>query len=384
MKTSVVIFLSVIALTSCQSKPTNLEDTPGGDTYGFLPPPVWNASMQNLKQDMLTLEPFIFDKARFIDPANHEFLSKEIHKLAVESKNVKHDPVILTKDPTVRFVAEQFADELQKADENFKAGWPDYTRWQLAKVTSFCLECHTRIRQGPEFNPRDTARPFLNTLPVAEQIEFRIAFRQFNLAYGLALKNLQQIQSSTMVHEDADRIARLALLVSVQHMQDIEKTKKIIQAIERNSTLPLYLKKTNKLWKKSVAVWNPNEVFNQLPAIRNLISTRVSEIEDMRAIPALLRLLTEGQNRSELGESLFLTGESYESLNKISMMSLHENYYESCVRKAPRTKWAQLCFDKLSNSVALSYSGSGGTRIPRDIKNRMEELQKVIQRPVIE
>ncbi len=88
----------------------------------------------------------------------------------------------------------------------------------------------------------------------------------------------------------------------------------------------------------------------------------------MRAIPALLRLLTEGQNRSKLGESLFLTGESY----------------ESCVRKAPRTKWAQLCFDKLSNSVALNYSGSGGTRIPRDIKNRMEELQKVFQRSVIE
>lgn len=51
-------------------------------------------------------------------------------------------------------------------------------------------------------------------MPVPEQIEFMIAFRQFNLAYDLALKNLQQMQSNTAVNVDSDRIARLALPTS--------------------------------------------------------------------------------------------------------------------------------------------------------------------------
>ncbi len=375
---SIIILFSLIYV-SCQSRPTKTDYVNGGVEHGFLPPPVWNQSMQNLKQDMLTLEPYIFDSVEFSSPSNHEFLGKQIHKLAEETKNVKHDPIILTKDPTVRFVAAQFADEIQKADENFQEGWMGYSRSQLAKATSFCLECHTRIHDGPEFSPHDTARPYLSTLPVVEQIEFMIAFRQFNAAYDLALQNLKEIQSEKMINTSSDRVARLALLVSVQYMQDIEKTNKVIKIISQNTTLPLYLKKSNLQWKKSMANWHSSDSLKELPAVRNMLNNRVSEIEDMRAIPALLNLLTEGQSRSEQSESLYLTGQSYENLNKISTMSLHENYYESCARKAPESKWAQKCFDRLLNSVTLNYSGSGGTRIPPEIKSRLDNLQKVIK-----
>lgn len=379
MKTRLIILILGLVVVSCQSRPTKTDNVPGGAPQGFLPPPVWNQSMQNLKQDMLTLEPYIFDSVEFSNPANKEFLGKQIHKLAEESKNIKHDPIILSKDPTVRFVAGQFADEIQKADENYQAGWTGYSRSQLAKATSFCIECHTRIHDGPEFSSHDTVRPYLSTLPAVEQIEFMIAFRQYDAAYDLALKNLKTIQADEKVNTNSDRIARLALLVSVQYMQDIERTNRVIKVIQQNSTLPIYLKKSNNQWKKSMAQWHSNDPLIELPAIRNLLKSRVSEIEDMRAIPALLKLLTEGQSRSEQSESLYLTGQSYENLNKISTMALHENYYESCVRKAPETKWAQKCFDRLEASVALNYSGSGGTRIPKEIKSRLNNIKKVMK-----
>ncbi len=380
MKYLFLSFSTIIILIACQSKPTKTDSVPGGLEDGFLPPPVWNASMQNLKRDMLTLEPYIFSKDDFNDPKNREFLSKEIHRIAAEAQNVKHDPVVLTKDPTVRFVAAGFADELKRADENFKTGWFEYSRGQLAKVTSYCLECHTRSNEGAHFKSNETVRPYLTTLSVSERMEFMIAFRQFEPAYNLGLEKLKLIVEGQKQALESDRIVSLSLLVSVQYMQDLEKAKKVVSTVKKNSSLPTYLKNEARLWQKSLDQWDPNSNLNTLPGIRNFLNHRKSEIDDMRAIPSLLALLTEGLNREELGETLVLTGETYESLKRVSILSLHKNYYESCVRKAPRTKWAKICFKKFTDSVNLDYTGSGGTRIPTDIKKQVDDLKNVIER----
>lgn len=379
MKLKNYFLFCLLTLVSCQSPPTKTNADRGGPEHGFLPPPVWTASMQNLKQDMIALQQFVFNPTEFEKPENQEFLQKEIHKLAEESKNVKHDPAVFTKDPTVRFVANQFAEELQKADENFKSGWKEYSRWQLAKATSYCLECHTRMRDGPSFNPETSTRNYMTRLPAPSQVEFLIAFRQFDPALKFALETLKVGPQDMKGGIESDRIARLALLVAVQYLQDPERAKEVTRVIDQNKDLPLYLKKSNQLWKKSLSVWEPNDRLNTLPQIRKLKQNRISEIEDMRAIPALLGQLTDGLNREELGEALFLTGESYESLNKVSILSLHENYYESCVRQAAHTKWGAICYQKLSDSVATSYTGSSGTRIPKELKLRIEELKKIIE-----
>lgn len=373
------IYFILFVLMACQSKPTKTDYVNGGPEQGFLPPPVWNASMQNLKQDMISVQHFIFDKEQFEKPENQDFLKKQIHKLSEESKNIKHDPVTFTKDPTLRFVATQFADELQNAEENFNAGWSDYSRRQLIKVTSYCLECHTRMRDGPSFNPENSMRNYLTQLPLASRIEYMIAFRQFEPAYNLVIENLKRDDGEKKIDLDSERVARLGLLVAVQYMQDPMKAEKLIQVIEKNSNLPEYLKKANRLWKKSLTAWDINSKLETLPEVRALYNRRVSDVEDLVAIPALLNLLTTPLSRDELGETLYLTGQSYENLHRFSFISLHENYYESCVRQAPHTKWGGLCYKKLSNLIIEGYSGSSGTHIPPDINMKLQNLKKVIE-----
>ncbi|MBC7458927.1 MAG: hypothetical protein H7235_11650 [Bdellovibrionaceae bacterium] len=371
----IILFVSCVALLACQSKPTKTNTI----DYGFMPPPLWNSSMQNMKQNMITLQPYIFNKVVFNDRDNFQFLSKSIHKLAIESANIKHDPMISTRDPTVRFVASQFADELRRADENFKGPWKEYSRSQLVKVTNYCLECHTRLHQGPSFEKDEVEAPFMKTLPVADQIEFMIAFRQYDAAYKMVLANLSGTQKNKDVNFKIDRIVQLGLLISVEYLKDEERTRKITQAIDHNPSLPAYLKQSNEVWKKSIENWSQQGNINTLVQIRSLVNSRISQIEDMRAISALLQLLTNDLNQDELGEALMLTGQSYEALHAISIMSLDENYYESCIRKTPETKWAKVCLDKLSDSLNMGYSGSGGTRLPRHVTAQLDELKNVIK-----
>lgn len=379
MKITVQVLLILLLAISCQNKPTKTDFVEGGAEQGFLPPPVWNSSMQNLKQEMLSIQHFIFDKEQFENPQNKAFLRKKIHQLAEESKNVKHDPVTWTKDPTLRFVAAQFAEELQKADENFQAGWTEYSRWQLVKTTNYCLECHTRMRDGPSFNPENSTRDYFTRMPVPSRIEFLISFRQFEPALKLSMEKLSVDQEDKQVDVDSDRIARLGLLVALQYMQDREKTQKLINVIKQNKDLPDYLKKSNRLWQHSLDRWDENDRLDQLPKIRAFVNRRTSEVDDLIAIPALLRLLTTPLSRDELGETLYLTGKSYAAFHRGAVVPLHENYYEACVRQAPQTKWGALCYKKLSESVADSYTGSAGTRIPVDVKIRLEHLKKEIE-----
>ena len=376
MNKLILFCLSLIVLSACQNKPTKTEAVDDG----FMPPPIWNSSMQNMKQTMISLQPYIFNKVLFNDQDNFQFLSKSIHKLAIESANIKHDPMILTRDPTVRFVAHQFADELHRADENFKGSWKEYSRSQLVKVTSYCLECHTRLHQGPAFQKDDMEAPFMKTLPVADQIEFQVAFRKYDSAYKMVIENLSGKIKNKESNFKIDRVVQLGLLISVQYLKDIEKTLKITQAIDHNPSVPAYLKQANEMWKKSIDNWSHQGNINTLVQIRSLVSGRISEIEDMRAISALLQLLTNDLNQDELGEALMLTGQSYEALHAISVMSLDENYYESCIRKTPETKWAPICLKKLTDSLVMGYSGSGGTRIPWHVTAHLEELKNVIKK----
>ncbi|MBC7467033.1 MAG: hypothetical protein H7256_13675 [Bdellovibrio sp.] len=365
-------------LAGCQNKPTKSNFDSSGTEFGFEPPPVWSGSMQNLKRHLVNLEPYIFDKEKFNAVESEAVLIKEIHGLAVESSYVKHDPAIATKDPTVKFVASQFAEELQQADQNFKGGWKDYSRSQLMKVTSYCVECHTRLRQGPEFQT-DSKSNYVSTLSRRNQIELFIAFREFDKAFSLSLESVRP--ESTFIQKESDiyAVARLGLQVAVQFQQNITKTGLLLSTIDKNKSIPRYLKLANDRWKISIQHWNPDTNLRSLSEIRELIKNRHSEIDDMRAIAALLTYLTSPIQEQELGEALLLTGESYERLNGVSTLALQDNYYEACVRKAPKTKWGKKCFNNLENSVRSSYSGLSKIGLPQDVKKKLDQLKKQLE-----
>ncbi len=341
--------------------------------------PAFTTEMQELKRNLNTLQPYIFNSALFNDDDNKHFLAEKIHQLATSSANVKHDVRMTHSDPTLKFVATEFADELSRADKNFQDGWREYSRTQLVKVTSYCLECHVRLPQGPSFARNESEEVFTHKLPPSERIQLMLSFRQFEAAYKLVLENLSESKKEKSVNYKADHIARLGLMAAIQYMNDYNKAKKIIDVIESNPTLPDYLKRNNKFWAKSLERWPKMNNLNNLKQIRQLITSRISEVDDMRAIGALLYLLNTSLNKNELGEALLLTGQSYEELNKVSLMSLHENYYETCVRQAPATKWAKTCLAKYTDSIVMGYSGSSGTRIPKDVRARLEELRKIIK-----
>ena len=72
---------------------------------------------------------------------------------------------------------------------------------------------------------------------------------------------------------------------------------------------------------------------------------------------------------------VFLVGMSYEVLQNMNLNEMHEFYYQACILKSPHTEQARKCYQSYEESIYLAYTGSSGTHIPTQIKEKLNELE---------
>ncbi len=53
------------------------------------------------------------------------------------------------------------------------------------------------------------------------------------------------------------------------------------------------------------------------------------------------------------------------------------DYFEQAIRLAPRSDVARKAFAQYEDLIRFGYSGSGGTKVPEDEKQRMNVLKKI-------
>lgn len=370
----VAMTLVLLNLTGCRSSEISSTSVP--KEAQKQEPVSWIGNMRELQKSLDIIEPLIFDSKQFVHPKNQSLLKFTIQGLADQSKSVSHNPTLISRDPTVRYVAAHFAEDLKQTNEAFISGKTDFARYRLLKVTSYCVECHTRMQQGPDYRFR-TNEAFLKKLAAPNQIEFLIANRQYDQAFEISRKTLEANRRGSPLAWEIDKVARLGLQVAVQFKDDPTLTEKLLATIEKNPDSPLFLKDKVAPWKLSLQQWKLNPgPYQEISEVRNLIKKRQSEVDDMRAISNLLQLLSRNLKNDELGEVLFLTGQSYENLNDVTPMALNENYYESCIRQVPHSTWSKKCYKSLESSIRLGYTGSGGMRIPLGVQVHLDILRK--------
>lgn len=341
--------------------------------------PNWSASMRSLQKNLTDLEPFLFNLKDYNDPSKQTFIKEKLAALAKESKNIGHNPTMIDRDPTVRFVASQFASDLERASLSFNEGKTEFARYQVMKVASACIQCHTRMQQGPAFN-FSKSESFFNLMPPADQAEYLIASRRFDQAYDILIKQLEQEGPAKPNVWQAERMVGLALTIAVQYQQNIKNTEKLMTVLQKNKSTAVPIRDRMSGWKKSIDKWKGESTkVLSLDDYQKILKSKSSEIDAMRIIPGILSILSEKLSQEKLGQGLLLAGEAYEVLAPLFPMELHENYYESCVRNVPHTAMAKKCFMKLQDSIRSGYSGSRGVNIPLDIEVWLNNLNKLAE-----
>jgi hypothetical protein len=336
----------------------------------------WSGSMRSLKGHLEHLAPLIFDSKKFQAPENRACLGREIEEMAVTSQDLNHNPTLTHRDPTVRFVAAQFSQSLLRAHSAMQAGQVGYARYELMTVTSSCVQCHSRMQQGPEFASFFFQDPFLNGLSVLDRAQYLIAIRHFDRAFHVLLEGLKSKDPEIAEHGNYEKLAFLALQLAAQFEQNPKKALQVIASIEKSPWANGALKEKAAVWKKIAEAWDhqPNSVMTMAEA-RKILLQPTNELQVMRAIPVGLMRLSENISGAELGESLFMMGQAYEFLSEVQPFELHEPYYESCIRSVPHSSVAQKCFASLKASVEAGYTGTSGTHVPIEIQVWLDRLE---------
>jgi hypothetical protein len=101
---------------------------------------------------------------------------------------------------------------------------------------------------------------------------------------------------------------------------------------------------------------------------------RSADIDYLRALSVAHELLRIAPNGKYADEVLLMTGICYEVLSPVNLEDLHEIYYEACVRRVPHTNVAESCYRRFEQSTFFDYTGSAGTHIPRDVREKLLEL----------
>jgi hypothetical protein len=296
-----------------------------------------------------------------------------------------------SQDTTLAALSREFSDETSRAKEAFQMGRKEYARSSILHLTSYCFECHTRSPNGPDFfGGQDLKIEFRDTQSLV-YAEYLLATRRFQEAF----QTLNQIldRGAEQPHQifDMDRASRLALVVAVRYMRSPEMTEKVASTILKNRRSPFYLQSSARSWLASVEAWKRDnrakklddpfglsqELLQRATQKSAIFENRFGDIEYLRVQSLLHPVVTRETRPAILGESLFILGVAYEQTRDVATWNLHEEFFEACIQRVPKTIWSQRCYTRLEESLFFGFSGSSGTHIPKEIVDRLKRLREI-------
>lgn len=376
-----LIFLSV-GCKSSQNSEKNLD----ADTV-----PLQN-SMHSFKESLTKLLPIVIDPKQFNAQENQAQIEAEVKRLRMTSTQVTHNPTVQMQDPSLGFISSAFSEDLKRAEEALDLGKREFARYTLMNMTAYCIECHTRTSSGPSFQSEQLEKS-LGALKKVDRGEFLLSTRQFDKAFRVFKDVIEENLSQGTNLFDVDRAVRYAMAIAIKYERSPDKALQVIQLIESSDKTPFYLKQSTRSWSVSLQDWKKEKKKSAKSAAELLkrcrdfvaqgrimqtgVSERSGDVLFLRALSDLHIVMAMNLTKEQLGEALYLTGVSYETVRDLAVWSLHESYYESCIRRVPHSKWSEKCYQRLEESVYFGYSGSGGLKLPIDVQVHLQDLQKL-------
>ncbi len=349
----------------------------------------WSEKMKGLYSALTELLLDVSSEERFKSKANEKRIEQNAKKLADLAHDISQtdapDP-----DPSIPMISSLFDDDAKRAYNAFKTGHKTYSRTILRTVSGYCIACHTRNQSGPKFDELPTT-PAFKKLSKLEKANFYSATRQFDRALG---EYQSLVENGKFAQEKAfewENSIRNALAISVRVRKNPDETLKVIDKALQVKNAPEFILENARAWKKSALEWKNEGARKPMTdegysaeAIRLITAARASQkfpadhhgdIYYLRATEVLhdqLRLFPESRS---YGEAMLMLGMAYEAMGDLNMWSLHEMYFESCIRKVPHTEAAAGCYKHYEKAIYLGYTGSSGTNLPKEELQKLSELK---------
>ena len=356
---------------------------------------VWSGKMQGLAGNVKELVPYAYNKRNYADPANQQKVKSTLVDFSKNMHSIKPEmgKKYLGADPLVKYTLEQMRADVDRATDAFNAGQVEYSRSVVKSVVNHCFRCHSLTDQGSRA-PWDVSVFKDLTLTPIEKTDLLVAARDYEGARAHLEAQLNSSEFAQNYQFEYEGALRRYLAIMLRINKDPSSVLRELDKISQKNDVPYYVQEQMVGWKKSLNDWSKEGKKKAKGSLLDQAKQRIKkgqnmqsymkdhsgDVEFVRATGLLHEFLSSGQKMEDeaLAEAYYLLGESYEVIDEMGYWNLHEVYYESCIRAAPKSKVAKSCFQRLESSVYVGYSGSSGVHVPQHEKQRLQQLKSLM------
>jgi len=325
------------------------------------------------------LQPYFTDSAAFEDSKNQAEISSLLGNLAESFHGMEGIDSRFHDKPGFNATLELMQEAIKDAATRFNEGKKSYAFWRLRGLSNHCVSCH--MAHHPELTFYD--EPDVSGLSAHEQGNFYLSTRQYPEASRAYLKALQESDSPSV----AMNSLRQWLLVKTRTNADPEEALSTLNVILSTLELPAYKEQEVQGWIASLNRWIAEEKRQiNIASAENLLNIagihdfeygRTDTVSVLRATAILHSILyNPSLTKAERGRAFYLLGFSYSRLPMFFISEMPEIYLQLAIKEVPGSDQAKAAFNLYKDLVSLDFTGSGGTHIPEDVAQRLENLHK--------
>jgi hypothetical protein len=346
--------------------------------------------------DVKKLVPYIYDREAYTNPKNHDQIAASLRHLAQSAHHVSAEAgkPFLGDDLLIQYSLKNLKDDLNRATLSFQGGQKDFSRSTAKASLNHCFRCHTVSAVGGT-TAWDLDFSSLKLAPL-EKADLLVATRKPDQAMVFMEQQLSSGEMQKNYAFDFESMLRryLALMIRVENAPTRAQTQ--LEKLMANRDTPHYISEQANSWRKSLKAWasekkrptynSPEQLFKAVTArfekaeaIQQYDKDHNGDVEYLRATAMLHQGMILLKKPADQARALYLLGKAYEVLDELGSWNLHESYYEACLLKDPKSAMARNCFNRLEASLFMGYSGTSGTHLPTEERDRLQRLKQMMQ-----
>lgn len=380
------MLLALVGLVACETQ-TKKEAQPVAG---------WSGPMQVMALDVRNLLPYLYDAHSYRDPKNKDAIRRHLLEFAQAADHIKPEMgrKILGDDPLIDYSLKNLKEDLNRAVYSFQNGQTEYSRMVAKSSLGHCFRCHSVTQPGATTTWNLDHLDSLNLAPL-EKADLFVATRKFDKALVHMEGFLAKPDFSRPNGFDFENLLRRYLALVIRVEKDPKRALARMEKVGTTEDTPHYLIDLMARWRQSLKNWanekrvvirNSQELFREVEKrfataekIQGYDKDRAGDVEYLRATALLHEGMKLVKSPKDQARALYLLGRSYEVLDELGSWNLHETYYEACLHKEPKSPMAKRCYSRLEASLYMGYSGSSGTNLPIEERERLKRLKALIQ-----
>jgi tetratricopeptide (TPR) repeat protein len=357
-------------------------------------PPV-NADLQETRARMAEifaamrfLLPLSLDEQRFEDPEQSARVSEALALLDRSASSLASHGG--SREVPFSHLARSLAIDARDIHERYEQGHAREARYLVQTLAETCVACHSRL---PAASDAPRSQDFLADaevakLPLPQRAKLAYATRQFDEALGLyeAL-----FADTSFPAGDIDLEGHLDdyLELAIRVRGDPAHAEATLARFAARPDLSPALRGEVAHWREALArlaqrgpvkdpVATARAEVLRVEALRPEQDERDVLVEYLDASGMLHRYLADGRPpRSEQADAYYLLGVIETRIGRSFWLSQAEAYLETAIRVAPGQPVARQSYTLLEEFLTAGYSGSSGTHVPPDVREKLDELRRL-------